>query len=84
MSPAEDAPESAYRFLSERTKLVFDSDKELDAKKLGKLTRTYGYMKGLPLRQAEISAFNVPGAMDGSSDYELRDLLLYSGPKRRL
>lgn len=30
------------------------------------------YMKGLPLKQAEISAFNVLDVMDGSSDFQLR------------
>lgn len=84
VSPAVDAPEAIYRYLSELYKLAVDPDKELDVKRLGKLTlRTYGYMKGLPLRQAEISAFNVLDAMDGSSDFELRDLMYVRPQDRR-
>lgn len=83
LTPAEDAPGAIHGFLSELTKVVFDPDYEVDVKKLGKRTmRTYGYMKGLPLRQAEISAFNVLDVMDGSSDFELRDLV-YVRPKDR-
>ena len=83
-SPAEDAPEAAYRFLSEWSKVIFDPEHEADIKKLGKLTmRTAGYMKGLPLRQPEISAFNVLDCMDGTSDFELRDLFYVRQKERR-
>ncbi|MDR1360678.1 MAG: hypothetical protein LBJ82_06840 [Deltaproteobacteria bacterium] len=83
-SPAEDAPASIYNLLAEVTRIAGDPDR-FEGKKLGKLAlRAYGYGKGLPLKQAEISVFNVIDYLDGTSpDYELRDLVFTRQPGRR-
>ncbi|MDR1684879.1 MAG: hypothetical protein LBR82_00285 [Desulfovibrio sp.] len=83
-TPAEDAPASIYNSLAEVVKIAGDPDK-FDAKKLAKKAmRTYGYMKGLPLKQFEITLFNTIDYLDGTSpDYELRDLVFTRQPSRR-
>lgn len=83
-SPAQDAPESVYNLLRQVADIAADPEK-FDLKKLGKLTlRTYGYAKGLPLKQPEISAFNVIDYLDGTSgDFEALDLLFTRQKDRR-
>jgi hypothetical protein len=83
-SPAQDAPASIYNMLAETLKIAADPEK-FNAKKLGKLTlRAIGYAKGLPLKQPEITLFNIIDYADGTSpDYELRDLVFTRPPSRR-
>jgi hypothetical protein len=59
-SPAEAAPETLYNFIVMLNKALTDPKFKFDGKKFARLTmRTAGYLSGLPLGQAEISAFNV-------------------------
>ena len=66
-------------------KALTDDNYKFDGKKFAKLSlKTLGYMGGLPLGQAEISAFNVWDYLDGTSgDYELRDLIFRRQKSRR-
>ncbi len=84
-SPAEAAPEAIYKFIVEVNKALTDDNYKFDGKKFAKLSlKTLGYMGGLPLGQAEISAFNVWDYLDGTSgDYELRDLIFRRQKSRR-
>ncbi|MDR1947624.1 MAG: hypothetical protein LBQ51_10745 [Desulfovibrio sp.] len=83
-SPAQDTPASLYNLMAGILKVVADPEK-FDAKKLGKLAlRTYGYSKGLPMKQPEITLFNLIDYADGTSpDFELRDLAFTRQPSRR-
>ena len=84
-SPAEAAPEAVYKFIVEVNKALTDDNYKFDGKKAAKLgLKTLGYVAGLPLGQAEISAFNVWDYLDGTSgDYELRDLIFRRQKSRR-
>ena len=83
-SPAQDAPASVYNTLAETLRAVADPDK-FSAKKLGfQALRTFGYLKGLPLRQPEITLKNVIDYADGTTpDFELRDLAFSRQRSRR-
>ena len=83
MSPAGDAPESIYNFLYGVLKVVNNPEK-FDPEKMGKLfLRAYGYSKGLPLKQVEISLFNIIDYINGTTgDFELRDLV-FTKPQSR-
>ena len=84
-SPAEAAPDAIYKFIVEVNKALTDDNYSFDGKKFAKLSlKTLGYVGGLPLGQAEISAFNVWDYLDGTSgDYELRDLIFRRQKSRR-
>lgn len=84
LTPAEKAPRELYNFIVMLNKGLTDKDYTLDGKKaLKQSVTTLGYMSGIPLGQAEISAFNIWDYLDGTSeDYELRDLF-FRRPKSR-
>lgn len=84
-TPAEDAPESIYRFIVVLNKALTDEDYEVDGKKMSRLSvRTLGFLSGLPLGQAEITTFNIIDYMDGTTeDFELRDLFFRKQKSRR-
>ena len=84
-SPAEDAPATVYNWLMTVNKALTDEDYKFDGKKFARLSlRTVGFLSGMPLGQAEISAFNVVDYLDGTDgDFELRDLLFRRQKSRR-
>ena len=84
MSPAESAPESIFKLLRETLRVATDPEK-FDLEKMGKLVmQAYGYSKGLPLKQVEISLFNIIEYLDGTAgDFELRDLVFTKPQSRR-
>ena len=84
MSPAESAPESIFKLLRETLRVATDPEK-FDLEKMGKLLlQAYGYTKGLPLKQVEISLFNIIHYLDGTAgDFELRDLVFPKPQSRR-
>ena len=84
MSPAESAPESIFKLLRETLRVATDPEK-FDLEKMGKLVmQAYGYSKGLPLKQVEISLFNIIDYINGTtSDFELRDLVFTKPQSRR-
>lgn len=84
-TPGQDAPAAIYSFLTEINKALFDEDYDADSEKIvRKGLRAAGYLRGLPLSQAEISVMNILDYIDGTSgDFEIRDLIYRKQDSRR-
>lgn len=84
-TPAQDAPAAIYSFLTEINKALFSEDYDAESEKLvRKGLRAAGYIRGLPLSQAEISVMNILDYINGTNgDFEIRDLIYKKQESRR-